>query len=71
MFNFLPSHQMIIALRCVEITKVRLPQLQEGRGCSVKCDPYFLEIRSVLKQAWAGVGDIHTSDFRKRQTENE
>jgi len=56
MFASLPSYQRIIADRRVEITEVRLPQLQEGRGCSVKCDPYFLEIRSVLKQAWAGTG---------------
>jgi hypothetical protein len=54
MFVSLPSYQRIIAECGVKITKVRLPQLQEKRGCSIKCDPYFQEIRSVLKQAWAG-----------------
>jgi len=48
---------------------VRLPQLQKGRGCSIKCDPYFLEIRSVLKQAMAGAGifihPIFVKDKRK------
>jgi hypothetical protein len=43
----LPKHR--------ENEPVRLPQLQEGRVCSIKSDPYLLEIRSVLKQTWEGI----------------
>ena len=59
----LPKHR--------ENEPVRLPQLQKRRGCSVKCDPYFPGNTIRPQTSMGGNIGIHTTDPRKRQTENE